>query len=112
MELHQLRYFLAVAQARNFSRAAENCHVAQPSLSQQIIKLESDLGERLFERKRRRVLLTPAGEIFRPRAEVILAHVQEVRREVQDAQGEVRGAVSRKSSTVSPKVSCGRDCGT
>ena len=45
MELHQLRYFLAVARTKNFSRGAEQCHVAQPSLSQQIMKLEDELGE-------------------------------------------------------------------
>lgn len=61
MALHQLRYFLAVARTKNFSRAAEQCHVAQPSLSQQIMKLEAELGERLFERTKREVALTPAG---------------------------------------------------
>ncbi len=93
MELHQLRYFIAVAKSGNFSRAAENCHVAQPSLSQQIQKLERDLGEQLFERKSREVLLTPAGEIFRRRAEKVLQEIQEARREVRDAQGEPRGKV-------------------
>ena len=50
MEMHQLRYTVAVARAGNFSRAAEQCRVAQPSLSQQIQKLEDELGERLFDR--------------------------------------------------------------
>jgi LysR family hydrogen peroxide-inducible transcriptional activator len=53
MEMHQLRYVVAVARARNFSRAAEHCHVSQPSLSQQIQKLEEELGERLFDRMKR-----------------------------------------------------------
>ena len=52
MEMHQLRYVVAVARTGNFSRAAEQCHVAQPSLSQQIQKLEEELGERLFDRLR------------------------------------------------------------
>ena len=94
MEIHQLRYFLAVAKAGNFSRAAENCHVAQPSLSQQILKLERDLGEQLFERKARQVLLTPAGELFRERATKVLHELHEARREVRDCEGEPRGQVA------------------
>src|SRR6202011_1718673 len=93
MELHQLRYFLAVAKSRNFSRAAESCHVAQPSLSQQILKLERELGETLFERKARQVLLTSAGELLQRRAERILHEVAEARREIRDAEGTPRGKV-------------------
>ena len=52
MELHQLRYFVTVADQGNFTRAAEKCLVAQPSLSQQIIKLEKELGQPLFDRPR------------------------------------------------------------
>ena len=69
MELHQLRYFLAVARTRNFSRAAEQCRVAQPSLSQQIMKLEGELEERLFERTKREVSLTPVIRSVLPSSE-------------------------------------------
>src|SRR5438477_10943418 len=68
MELHQLRYFCAVADSGSFSRAAEHCHVSQPSLSQQILKLESELGTRLFDRLGRSVRLTEVGKTFLPRA--------------------------------------------
>jgi LysR family hydrogen peroxide-inducible transcriptional activator len=94
MELHQLRYFLAVVKSGNFSRAAESCHVAQPSLSQQILKLESELGEKLFERKSRQILLTSAGELLRLRAERILHEIGEARREIGDARGTPRGKVN------------------
>lgn len=93
MELHQLRYFLAVARTRNFSRAAEQCHVAQPSLSQQIKKLEEELDERLFERNTREVALTPAGELFRVHAERALEEVEAAREKVREVRGLVRGRV-------------------
>lgn len=93
MEIHQLRYVVAVARTGNFSRAARLCHVSQPSLSQQIQKLEKELGERLFERQRTRTRLTACGERFLPRAERILHELEEARREAEDlhalAQGEV-----------------------
>jgi len=53
MEMQQLRYVVAVARTKNVSRAAEQCHVSQPSLGQQIQKLEDELGERLFDRMKR-----------------------------------------------------------
>jgi LysR family hydrogen peroxide-inducible transcriptional activator len=68
MELHQLRYFCAVAETGSFSRAAEQSHVSQPSLSQQIMKLEDELGARLFDRLGRSVRLTDLGKTFLPRA--------------------------------------------
>jgi len=61
MELHQLRYFVAVAETENFTRAAERSHVSQPSLSQQILKLESEIGHKLFHRLGRKAVLTEAG---------------------------------------------------
>ncbi len=93
MEIHQLRYVAAVARAGNFSRAAKLCHVAQPSLSQQIQKLETELGERLFERHRTRTRLTACGERFLPRAERILQEIEEARREAEDLHAMVQGEV-------------------
>ena len=94
MEIHQLRYFLAVARTANFSRAAEQCRVAQPSLSQQIMKLEDELGERLFERTRRAVALTPAGARLQAHAERVLDEVERARENVRDAGAVVRGRVT------------------
>lgn len=86
MEMHQLRYAVAVARAGNFSRAAEQCHVSQPSLSQQIQKLEEELGERLFDRLKREARLTPHGEVFLRRAVKILDEVDAAKREATDAK--------------------------
>ncbi len=66
MEMHQIRYFLAVAETLNFTRAAEECHVAQPSLSRAIGKLEQELGGDLFRRERNRTHLTDLGRGMHP----------------------------------------------
>lgn len=84
MELHQLRYFCAVADIGSFSRGAEQCHVSQPSLSQQIRKLEDELGARLFDRLGRAVRLTEVGKTLLPRARAVL-------RELEAARGDVAG---------------------
>ncbi len=84
MEMHQLRYFVAVAQTSSFSRAAERCHVSQPSLSQQIQKLERGLKQQLFARLGRRVALTDAGRLLLDRAMAILAAVEDAERRLQD----------------------------
>src|SRR5579884_2149526 len=94
MEMHQLRYMVAVARTGNFSRAAEQCHVSQPSLSQQIRKLEEELGERLFDRMKRRVQLTAHGESFLRRAVRVLEEVEAAKREAAEAQKLVRGALA------------------
>jgi len=94
MEMHQLRYVVAVARTRNFSRAAEQCHVSQPSLSQQIQKLEDELGERLFDRMKRAVKLTPQGETFLPRAMRILEEADAAKREASDARSLLRGTTT------------------
>jgi LysR family hydrogen peroxide-inducible transcriptional activator len=94
MELHQLRYFVAVAELGQFTRAAERCLVSQPSLSQQIINLEKELGQPLFERLGRSVRLTDAGRNFYEKAVSILASVEEAKRQVADASGEHGGSVN------------------
>jgi LysR family hydrogen peroxide-inducible transcriptional activator len=94
MEMQQLRYVVAVARAGNFSRAAAQCHVAQPSLSQQIQKLEDELGERLFHRLRREVKLTAHGEIFLRRAVRILEEAEAARREATEARDLLRGTLA------------------
>src|SRR5579863_7944944 len=94
MEMHQLRYVAAVAGAGNFSRAAEECHVSQPSLSQQIQKLEDELGERLFDRMKRDVRLTSHGEAFLPRATRILEEADAAKREASEAGSLLRGTVT------------------
>jgi LysR family hydrogen peroxide-inducible transcriptional activator len=94
MELQQLRYLLAVAQTGNFSRAAEQCHVSQPSLSQQIAKLEDELGERLFSRLKRQSVLTAAGEALVARATRILSEVDAAHRDVADTSAQIRGKVN------------------
>src|ERR1700751_4556642 len=66
MEMHQVRYFLAVARALNFTRAAEECHVAQPSLTRAIKQLEGELGGDLFRRERPQAQLTELGERMLP----------------------------------------------
>jgi LysR family hydrogen peroxide-inducible transcriptional activator len=77
MELRQLRYFVAAAECGNVSRAADRCHVAQPSLSQQLKKLEMVLGARLFDRIGRGIVITDAGRALLPRARTILAQVRD-----------------------------------
>jgi LysR family hydrogen peroxide-inducible transcriptional activator len=94
MEMHQLRYVVAVARTGNFSRAAEQCHVAQPSLSQQIQKLEDELGERLFDRMKRETKLTAFGELFLRRAVKILEEADAARREASDAKNLLHGTLA------------------
>jgi LysR family transcriptional regulator, hydrogen peroxide-inducible genes activator len=91
LELHQLRYFCAVARVQSFTRAAEEESVAQPSLSQQIQKLEADVGAPLFLRLGRSVRLTEFGEAFLPKAKTVLRELEEARRTIDDLQDEGQG---------------------
>jgi LysR family transcriptional regulator, hydrogen peroxide-inducible genes activator len=94
MEFHQLRYVCAIAETGTFSRAAERCQVAQPSLSQQVLKLEEDLGAKLFDRLGRSVCLTEAGRAFLPHARAILNQMEAARSSVVDKWADVRGSVA------------------
>ncbi|WP_206502005.1 LysR family transcriptional regulator [Streptomyces chrestomyceticus] len=91
MQPQQLRYFVAVADTRHFTRAAEREHVAQPSLSQQIKALERELGADLFHRARGHITLTDAGRTLLPLARRILADTETARREVQEVAQLRRG---------------------
>jgi DNA-binding transcriptional LysR family regulator len=73
MEMHQVRYFLALSETLNFTRAAERCNVSQPSLTAAIKKLEAELGGPLFRRERHRSHLTDLGRLMRPHLERIYA---------------------------------------
>ncbi len=94
MEIHQLRYFVAVAEEGSFSNAAEREHVSQPSLSQQIHKLEEELNQQLFDRLPRSVVLTEAGRTLLGYARQILSGIAEARQAVTALEHEVAGKLS------------------
>ncbi|WP_102158233.1 LysR family transcriptional regulator [Zhihengliuella halotolerans] len=93
MELQQLRYVLAVAETRNFTRAAERCFVVQSALSHQIKALEGELGLQLFARTSRRVELTEAGAAFLPAARAALEAAERAVAEASAATGRLRGTL-------------------
>lgn len=84
MELRQLSYVIQIAKEKNFSRAAEKLHIAQPSLSQQLSKLEQELNVMLFRRTTNSVEPTEAGEVFVQKAQGILDAVDQLRQEMDD----------------------------
>jgi LysR family transcriptional activator of glutamate synthase operon len=94
MELRQLRYLVALAEERNFTRAAGNEHVAQPALSQQIRRLEDELGLALVERTTRRASLTDAGELLVVRARRVLAELEAAHTELEALRGLTTGHVT------------------
>ncbi|HWF55136.1 MAG TPA: LysR family transcriptional regulator [Solirubrobacteraceae bacterium] len=94
MDLRQLRYVVALADEGNFTRAAAREHIAQPALSQQIRRLEQELGLALVERTTRRVALTEAGRLLVTRARSILADVEAAQAEMQSLRGAFTGRVT------------------
>ena len=93
VEIRHLRYFLAVAQTENFTRAAERLQISQPSISQQVTQLERLLGTPLFRRVGKRVFLTEAGVAFRVRAEIVLRKLDEACSSVDDVGTLLSGRV-------------------
>lgn len=91
MELYQLGYFIEVAEQRNFTRAAERLNLAQPALSQQVKKLESELGTPLLIRGRRETVLTQAGEVLLVKARALLADAAKAKQAVADVANLKRG---------------------
>ena len=95
MEVHQIRYFRAVAECHSFTRAAKREHVSQPTLSHQILKLENELGAKLFSRLGRTVRMTAFGEAFLPRAEIILRQISDAQTQIHEMAGTEGGRVTR-----------------
>lgn len=94
MELRQLRYLVALADEQSFTRAAEREHIAQPALSQQIQKLEQELGLPLVERTTRRVSITDAGNLLVARARRVLTELESARQELDRVRGIQTGHVA------------------
>ncbi len=94
MDLRQLRYLVALSEERNFTRAAAREHIAQPALSQQIRRLEDELGLALVERTTRRVVITDAGALLVTRARRMLAELEAAQEEIQALRGVLRGRVT------------------
>ena len=93
MELIQLKYFISIADAMSFTRAAEVLHMSQPALSYQMRQLERELGTRLFDRKGRSIALTADGELFLPLAQGVLFRAAEAVRILREHMGAEVGQV-------------------
>src|SRR5213078_220893 len=93
LDIRHLRYFLAVAEAGSFSRAADRLGISQPSVSQQMRDLEAGLRVPLFQRRGKRILLTPRGLIFQEHARALLHQLENFLQELNSEPGELRGAL-------------------
>ena len=93
MEIRELRYFLAVAREGNITRAAESLHIAQPSLSKQLMELEKKLGKQLLVRGKRKITLTEEGVLLRKRAEEIVELVEKTEHEISYDPEETMGDI-------------------
>ncbi len=94
MKLRHLRYFLAVADCLSFTRAADQLHVSQPTLSHQVKALEEDIGSTLFDRVGRKVYLTPSGETLREYAHNVLNAITSATVAISELEGLTRGTLA------------------
>jgi len=94
MELHQLRYFVAIAEEGSFTRAAERCSVSQPALSQQIAKLEAELGRPLFDRAARKTTLTEVGAALLDEARAVLSALDRADQRMRQLRDDEGGLVT------------------
>jgi LysR family transcriptional regulator, transcription activator of glutamate synthase operon len=94
MDLRQLRYLVALSEERHFTRAADREHIAQPALSQQIRRLEDELGVALVERTTRRVRITEAGELLVGRARRVMTEIDAAHAELEALKGVETGRVN------------------
>ena len=98
MQIAEIETFLSVAQLASFSRAAEQLHVSQPAVSKRIRSLEAYLDARLFDRVGKRVYLTDAGHLLKPRAESLVAGFADTRRLLHNQRQRVEGPLSLATS--------------
>lgn len=94
MEIRQLKYFLAIAEAGQITKAAKQLHITQPPLSQQMLLLEKELGVQLLERTKKHINLTEAGRTLQNRAEQILELINSTVNEVQEAANGISGKLT------------------
>lgn len=94
MQLHQLKYFVSIVETGSMTRAAEHCFISQPSISQQLSKLEDNVGKKLFSRVHGKLVLTDPGQVMYEQAQKILTTVEEAKRRVSDVDDTNGGTVS------------------
>ena len=94
MHLHQLKYFVSIVETGSMTKAAERCYISQPSISQQLSKLEDNIGKKLFSRVKGKLILTNAGQVMHEQAQKILTDVEEAKRRVSDADDAGGGTVA------------------
>ena len=109
MEIRELRYFLAVAREENITRAAQSLHIAQPSLSKQLMELEKKLGKQLLIRGKKKITLTEEGAILRKRAEEIVELVEKTEHEISYDFEELSGDIYIGGSTSETILSVAAD---